>query len=549
LNTGLQGKMQSVPKGFKFEYVLYAGQGVHRTFLGWGDVLLAKYHKTRVLPSASTVLAYLGYSTTGFYFYSPLDFNQSNGNYEQTMLDFNDYSKSIGIPYRYYLLDSWWYGEYTIYNGVWKWEDSPDFLKYRFPHGLEYLHKQLGVPFAAHMGKWVSSTPYAQNKDFGFVVEQNWAIPTRVELFDFIFQNASQWGLNTLKQDHINEQILDMQATLTDVNTARDWLLAEGKGASHHGINIEYCMDWATILLTSLENPTATHSRAGDDYVPKLADIQWNIGVTSMFLWSIGLFPDKDTFYSTTTEMNKNPKSTFYNYLEKYPLLHAIASSMSAGPITPSDGIDGTDKNIVMSMCASDGLLLKPDRPAINIDATWLQRAFGSGGPNGDVITTYTALGPYVWHYVFSANLKTAYDFSVKDLLVPTSAGLQMRAVFYDQTKLSFNLVSSFSEGQALNITVGNLAKPNLWVIAPVFQNGWVYVGEVNKFITVSKQRTTSVEVTSGSVTVEIAGQANEVVTLGFILPQQTTVKTFTCKIGSSGRSIFVAPDATCISA
>lgn len=52
------------------------------------------------------------------------------------------------------LRDSWWYGEYDIYNGVWMWEDNHELLKERFPHGLEWLHDTLGVPFACHMGKW-----------------------------------------------------------------------------------------------------------------------------------------------------------------------------------------------------------------------------------------------------------------------------------------------------------------------------------------------------------------------------------------------------------
>lgn len=164
------------------------------------------------------------------------------------------------------------------------------------------------------------------------MTEKQWAVPTSIEFWDYIFGNASGWGLNTIKQDHIvrfsflfsfflayylyqNEQLLDMNATLADVTTARLWLLNEGivfifainekylylhkvgKGAYHHGINIEYCMDFTSVLLTSLENPTATHSRAGKffliaaslssinlflggDYLPGGASTQWRIGVT-----------------------------------------------------------------------------------------------------------------------------------------------------------------------------------------------------------------------------------------------------------------------------
>ena len=38
-----------------------------------------------------------------------------------------------------------------------------------------------------------------------------------------------------------------------------------------------------------------------------------------------------------------------------------------------------------------DGLLLKPTRPAMSLDSTFTQRAFGQGGPKGQLWTGYTA--------------------------------------------------------------------------------------------------------------------------------------------------------------
>ena len=39
-----------------------------------------------------------------------------------------------------------------------------------------------------------------------------------------------------------------------------------------------------------------------------------------------------------------------------------------------------------------DGLLLKPTRPAMSLDSTFTQRAFGEGGPRGQLWSGYTAL-------------------------------------------------------------------------------------------------------------------------------------------------------------
>ena len=37
-----------------------------------------------------------------------------------------------------------------------------------------------------------------------------------------------------------------------------------------------------------------------------------------------------------------------------------------------------------------DGLLLRPSRPALSIDSTFVQRSFGSGGPDGHVVAAFT---------------------------------------------------------------------------------------------------------------------------------------------------------------
>ena len=38
-----------------------------------------------------------------------------------------------------------------------------------------------------------------------------------------------------------------------------------------------------------------------------------------------------------------------------------------------------------------NGLLLKPTRPAMSLDSTFVQRAFGEGGPDGQLWAGYTA--------------------------------------------------------------------------------------------------------------------------------------------------------------
>jgi hypothetical protein len=46
----------------------------------------------------------------------------------------------------------------------------------------------------------------------------------------------------------------------------------------------------------------------------------------------------------------------------------ARAMQLSCGPVSPSDGVDGENVGLIMSLCNSDGLLLKPDKPARALD-------------------------------------------------------------------------------------------------------------------------------------------------------------------------------------
>ena len=46
--------------------------------------------------------------------------------------------------------------------------------------------------------------------------------------------------------------------------------------------------------------------------------------------------------------------------------------------------------SFVRTYSMKDGLLLKPTRPAMSLDSTFTQRAFGEGGPKGQLWAGYT---------------------------------------------------------------------------------------------------------------------------------------------------------------
>ena len=110
------------------------------------------------------------------------------------------------------------YGEY-MHNGsgMLSWDESSskdvDELdpKGRFPHGLKWLHEQVGGSegmgnFIQHMGKWRADTVYIDDKNHP---EWDWKVYVREgsvdsvystawtdspAFYDSLFKNATEWG-------------------------------------------------------------------------------------------------------------------------------------------------------------------------------------------------------------------------------------------------------------------------------------------------------------------------------------------------------------------
>lgn len=127
---GPEGRANHIPAGHKTAVILHYGQGISKTFLEWGDKLLYHHGKRRATDDTNVQVERLGYSTVGHYFYGITVGKTA----EQTMHDVAAYASKLGLPYGWYLLDSWWYGEGSTplpngtslpgYGGTWRWDDE-----------------------------------------------------------------------------------------------------------------------------------------------------------------------------------------------------------------------------------------------------------------------------------------------------------------------------------------------------------------------------------------------------------------------------------------
>ena len=362
LSFGVQGAARNIPLTHTVTVVMHAGNGISNTFLSWGDILLSRSNKTRTPTNLNAMVETLGYSTVGHYFYGL----KLNSNAEDTLLSVKESNekKKGSVPFGWFLIDSWWYGEAATpfpftnvsnstqlkpgYGGTWRWDDTIA-REYGFPSGLKSLHTKLGVPFVAHMGKWIGKgqntpPPYSNSTLYPkyaseWVVEKDGSLPLNVEhvengehvvdsiFWDDLFLNSSKWGLLAFKLDHTQQQIPTMVATQSNVNAAGSyWLKTMTNAAAKHGIGKMYGGAVSSMFLHSTSLPSAFTARVGNDYIPEVegrtlkhactpgasknivpfgAARSASISRNSIVPWSLGLRPYKDAFFSGQQEWSE----------------------------------------------------------------------------------------------------------------------------------------------------------------------------------------------------------------------------------------------------
>ena len=80
-----------------------------------------------------------------------------------------------------------------------------------------------------------------------------------------------------------------------------------------------------------------------------------------------------------------------------------------------------------------DGLLLKPTWPAMSLDSTFTQRAFGEEGPKGQLWTGYTA---YKQSLVLSECISDSFVYTLALFII---ADLVFRFGCYNYGRIQFN--------------------------------------------------------------------------------------------------------------
>ncbi|XP_050419530.2 uncharacterized protein LOC126832705 [Patella vulgata] len=231
-----------------------------------------------------------------------------------------------------------------------------------------------------------------------------------------LFKESKLWGLTVYEQDFMSVNTDTINATVSDVYSGKSWLMDMGNAARMNGLTIQYCMGYPRHVMTALEIPVVTQGRVLFDNRP--SSDHWTIGVSSLFAEAMGIAPYKDDFWS----MEVQPGNGYSKYLhtsdltEPHTAIHGAISTLSTGPVGPSDQVGNSNVSLIMRCCNTEGLILKPSKPITAIDKQIQQMAFGGNvGPEGKVYTTYSNINNYIFGVILAANISIDYTLMVQD--------------------------------------------------------------------------------------------------------------------------------------
>ena len=319
------------------------------------------------------------------------------------------------------------------------------------------------------------------------------------------------------------------------------------------------CMSYPRDIMTSVRLEAVTQARASHDYHP--GNDQWQIGISSIFIGAVDLGPSKDSYWSMDApQAGHYPNGTH----EPYNRLESVVLSLSNGPVTFADRIDYSNVSLIMKCCTSQGLLLRPDVSATMIDKYFLYNSTLNDsklmGQQGRIWSTYSLIGEndfYKYLYVFGVNLDKDYDLYLDDLMYQFHGRddnmMDNKYLVYEVNTSS--VYKKFDKDNPMKIAAGNEYEFQLYTLIPIgneTNNGgqdlWYLAGEIEKWITVSRQRFKEiVRNEAGGIHVLVNGDYGEVVDIAFVNGNTMKQQIVTCKIDESQQVIIHMPDALCL--
>ncbi len=509
ISCGVNSEIRQLPSVFSHRAVLTAQNGINRIYSTWGNALLALGGKTPPANDSAVELNTIGYWTDNGSTYAykrnlPLDFRG-------TLLAMKDEFASKGIKLGYVQLDSWFYpkGAGQTWNnvdgGIYLYTAHPDL----FPDGLAAFEKELGLPMVAH-ARWLDpASPYRTNYTASGTFNprnSTVGVVTDAKYWADRMAYLKSSGVTVYEQDWLGFRGQPLM-NLTDGPAYMNYMQA---AAAANGLTLQYCMIHGRHYLQGSLYPNLTSVRTSQDRFNPNRWTEFLYG--SRMAEAMGIWPWSDVFMSSETR-------------------NLLISTLSAGLVGVGDRLGALSATNLLKSVRPDGVIVKPDKPLVPADDTYVNDALRLRRPF--VATTYTDHGDSQAVYVF------AYGESLDNLSAsfrPADFAIPGNAYVYDYFAATGTVVNA---GGAFNFTTtmpNNITGGSFFVVVPIGPSGIAFLGDTNKFVTRGKKRISSFSDT-GLVHATVAFAAGETnVTLCGYAPSSPNIQ---AEAGAAAKPVY----------
>ena len=559
-SPGTSGRISSLPKHYKQSIVLYQAKhgGITEALAGWGKTI-QQSRSSGGRKISDVTLQKVGYQTDNgaMYCFCP------DQNCSKTLIDEIESLRNSRIPMGYLSFQGagassgrgnaapWCVDTWGVDGG----------LGLQYPVNLQTFQQALGIPLQLYAPYFCPTSSYFSNHTNWTSVSSDPSLPScsgfdfqnvkpsqSRQFYGWFFDKGLEVGMSSFEPDFMNQNFNCVPDFIKSTTGVETWQHGMTEAAEARNVSIQWCYATPSDVLAAVDMPAVTNFRVSFDFC---YGESWKIGESSLLVWALGFAPSKDTLWTTDNGRTTIPGCPWTpDHETPAAELHLVLALMSTGPVGISDAIGMTNTTLLRRAVTSDGSLLKPSKAITSVDSSFVHSSFGGRRDKEGYL--YGSAGLWRSWYFVSFKMRerstvTARDFWPR-IITPAAvlsnklpillvyrnfadgvlcrngtdavfSGCITEMVILDNSDLSrpvFDVpASSFA-----NVSAGSDFSPTVTTVwQSCSESGWFFLGELNKYVSLSPVRFRNVSCTPSGVSAIVKGSIGEVVEVTALSP------------------------------
>jgi len=334
------------------------------------------------------------------------------------------------------------------------------------------------------------------------------------QFYSRFMEAVKEDGFDFIKTDNVSRSIIEYYGTANPARAHRHNVLSLEHACDRLDLPLMNCSAQNTIGLLNAAH-SATMRTSPDYRKNQLASSKSQI-LQSVFNTSwIGptLWPDHDMFHSSDMEVAETM---------------AITKAMSGGPIYLSDAPSDFNEDVILPLCFSDGLLIRPLAPGVPLPDSFFTDAlyerdnlYKVVAPLNNESCAITAYNLAIDNRVELSTRITPDDYKYSSVMMQPHQGLRdipkEGLIVYDWKEQKGSKLSA--KGVDVKITgFGH----ELFLLCPIEQ-GWAVVGRPDKYLSPSTVQI--LETKRNSVSIKMVEPGPIIIYSGYGIPKSEQMK------------------------